>query len=30
IGRGILPKGGGLIIAGESGVGKSILRLEIA
>jgi archaellum biogenesis ATPase FlaH len=30
IGKGILPAGGGLIIAGESGVGKSMLRLELA
>lgn len=30
IGKGILPEGGGLILAGESGVGKSILRTEIA
>jgi len=30
IGRGILPEGGGLIIVGESGVGKSIMTLEWA
>lgn len=30
IGNGILPQGGGLIIAGESGDGKSLLRLELA
>jgi len=30
IGKGILPVGGGLILAGESGIGKSILRTEIA
>ncbi|MBW2092007.1 MAG: AAA family ATPase, partial [Deltaproteobacteria bacterium] len=30
VGKGILPDGGGLIIAGESGVGKSMLRLEMA
>ena len=30
IGNGILPKGGGLILAGESGEGKSLLRLELA
>jgi RecA-family ATPase len=30
ISKGILPAGGGLILAGESGVGKSILRTEIA
>jgi hypothetical protein len=29
IGNGILPNGGGLILAGESGIGKSILRTEI-
>jgi hypothetical protein len=29
IAKGILPKGGGLILAGESGEGKSILRLEV-
>lgn len=27
---GILPRGGGLILAGEAGEGKSLLRLEIA
>jgi len=30
IANGILPKGGGLILAGESGEGKSLLRLELA
>jgi DNA primase catalytic core len=30
IGKGILPKGGGLILAGESGEGKSLMRLELA
>lgn len=30
IGGGILPVGGGLIMAGESGDGKSLLRLELA
>lgn len=30
ISRGILPEGGGLIIVGESGVGKSIITLEWA
>ena len=30
ISKGILPEGGGLMLAGESGVGKSILRTEIA
>jgi DNA primase len=30
IGKGILPKGGGLILAGEGGEGKSLLRLELA
>lgn len=29
IGEGILPAGGGLILAGESGDGKSLLRLEL-
>jgi hypothetical protein len=30
IGRGVLPKGGGLIIAGESGEGKSLIRTQLA
>uniref|UniRef100_A0A7C5AM47 Zinc finger CHC2-type domain-containing protein n=1 Tax=Desulfobacca acetoxidans TaxID=60893 RepID=A0A7C5AM47_9BACT len=30
ISGGILPRGGGLIIAGESGDGKSLLRLQLA
>jgi hypothetical protein len=30
IAHGILPKGGGLILAGESGEGKSLLRTELA
>jgi RecA-family ATPase len=30
IGGGILPAGGGLILAGESGIGKSLMRQEIA
>lgn len=30
IGSGILPEGGGLILAGESGVGKSIIRTGLA
>ena len=30
IGGGILPAGGGMIIAGESGIGKSLLRTELA
>lgn len=30
IADGILPMGGGLIIAGESGAGKSLLRLDLA
>ena len=30
IGRGVLPDGGGLILAGESGAGKSLLRTELA
>lgn len=30
IGNGILPQGGGMILAGESGEGKSLLRLELA
>ena len=28
--KGILPAGGGLILAGDSGVGKSLLRVEIS
>lgn len=30
IGGGVLPKGGGLLLVGESGVGKSMMTLEIA
>ena len=30
IGKGILPKGGNLILVGESGVGKSMMTLEIS
>ena len=30
IGKGILPKGGGMILAGESGEGKSLIRTELA
>lgn len=30
ISKGVLPRGGGLIIAGESGDGKSLLRTELA
>ncbi|MGO9175651.1 MAG: AAA family ATPase [Desulfobaccales bacterium] len=30
IGKGILPKGGGMILAGESGEGKSLMRMELA
>lgn len=30
IANGILPNGGGMILAGESGEGKSLLRLELA
>lgn len=30
IGRGLLPEGGGLIIGGDTGVGKSLIRTEMA
>jgi DNA primase catalytic core len=30
IGKGILPQGGGMILAGESGEGKSLVRTELA